>query len=420
MNRMKVLVVGSGGREHALAWKLAQEAEVFAIQGNPGIAHVATVIPRAEISAPSIVAAVGKYGLDLVVVGPEDPLVLGLGNDLRAQGIAVFGPDKDAAQLEASKAFSKEVMLAAGIPTASFRTFHHAVEAEQYVRERYADGHSVAVKASGNALGKGVVVTDDVSEAVEAVHSMMVRHEFGEAGSTVVIEDRLRGREFSVLTVIGDSNFVSLPISQDHKRVFDGDHGPNTGGMGTYSPCDWVTEAMVAEVEAQVVHPLLLELKRRHISYRGTLFTGVMMHHDRPYCLEFNVRFGDPETQTVMRRLGKGFVDALYQAATGGIVEPVEVLPHAAVTVVMASHGYPGRYQKGVPIQIGTFAENVELFHAGTALTPEGQLVTAGGRVFGVSATGGTVAEARQSAYAAAKQVQFAGGFCRSDIAAHT
>ncbi len=419
MNRMKVLVVGSGGREHALAWKLAQEAEVFAIPGNPGIAQVATIIAGATVSARSISEAVQNHGIELIVVGPEDPLVAGLGNELRANGIAVYGPDSAGAQLEASKAFSKEMMAAAGIPTAGFRTFHHAMEAEQYVRERYADGHSVAVKASGNALGKGVVVSDDVSEAVEAVHSMMVRKDFGDAGSTVVIEDRLRGREFSLLTIVGDQNFVSLPVSQDHKRAFDGDQGPNTGGMGTYSPCDWVTEAMVAEVEAHVVHPLLLELKRRHISYRGTLFTGVMMHHDRPYCLEFNVRFGDPETQTVMRRLGKGFLDALYQAATGGIVEPVEVLPHAAVTVVMASHGYPGNYVKGLPIQIGALPSGVELFHAGTALDGNGQLVTAGGRVLGVGATGGTVAEARQLAYSAAKLVEFPGGFCRTDIASH-
>jgi len=211
---------------------------------------------------------------------------------------------------------------------------------------------------------------------------------------------------------------VSLPVSQDHKRAFDGDEGPNTGGMGTYSPCDWVTESMVAEAERLIVHPLLLELKKQGIPYRGTLFTGVMVNHDRPYCLEFNVRFGDPETQTVMRRLGAGFLDALSQAASGGTIEPVSVLPHAAVTVVVASGGYPGAYPKGLPITLGPLAQGVELFHAGTALTTEGQLITNGGRVFGVSAIGTTVAEACQRAYEAVKQVSFDGAFCRSDIAA--
>lgn len=413
---MRVLIVGGGGREHALAWKLAQEAEIFAMPGNPGIGQVATLLPGS--SAAEIAAACEFYGINLVVVGPEDPLVDGLGDYLRDCGVAVYGPNRRAAQLEASKAFSKEIMSQAGILTAGFKTFQHAMEAEQYVRERYADGHSVAVKASGNALGKGVVVSDDVSEAVEAVHAMMVRKEFGDAGTTVVIEDRLRGREFSLLSIVGAENFVSLPVSQDHKRAFDGDEGPNTGGMGTYSPCAWVTEAMVAEAERLIVHPLLLELKRQGIPYRGTLFTGVMVDHDRPYCLEFNVRFGDPETQTVMRRLGAGFLNALQQAATGGIVDPIEVLPHAAVTVVLASGGYPGKYPKGLPITVGPLANGVELFHAGTALNTEGQLITNGGRVFGVSAIGGTVAEARQAAYAATKQVSFDGAFSRSDIAA--
>lgn len=410
---MRILVVGSGGREHALAWKLAQEHEVVCAPGNPGIAEdVETVAVAASDTAGLVELA---KGFDLVVVGPEDPLVNGLGNALRAAGAAVYGPDAAGARLEASKAFSKEMMVAAGIRTAEHMTFTEASAAQAYARLRFAAGRAVAVKASGNALGKGVVVCSTLEEAEDAIRQMLVDRAFGEAGAEVVIEDRLVGPEFSLLTIVGDGGFVSLPIAQDHKRAFDGDQGPNTGGMGTYSPCAWASETMVRDAEQEVVLPLLEELQKRGISYRGTLFSGLMVQDGVPYCLEYNVRFGDPETQSVMMRLGKGFGDALYAAATGAAIPRPEVLDNAAVTVVVASGGYPGPYEKGLPIEIGELPAGAKLFHAGTAVK-DGQLVTNGGRVVAASASAPTLAVARVKAYEAAKAVRFEGAFYRRDI----
>ncbi len=416
---MKILVIGGGGREHALAWKLSEEAEVLATPGNPGIAQdVATASVLAD-DFPGLADLAKSYGADLVVVGPEDPLVAGLGDFLREQGFPVFGPSKAAAQLEASKAFSKVLMQDAGVPTAAFMTFTDPNVAKEYVRERFLDGYAVAVKASGNALGKGVVVAKTEAEAEHAIDTMMLERAYGPAGETVVIEDRLRGPEYSLLTIVGDHNYVSLPVAQDHKPVGNGNTGPNTGGMGTFSPVSWVTPSMILETEARVVEPTLAALRTRGLPYRGTLFSGLMMDEGRIHCLEFNVRFGDPETQSLMRRLGKGFAQALYQAATGQVIEAPEVLNNHALTVVIASGGYPGKIRCGRPIQLPTeWPLGVKVFHAGTALSSEGQLITAGGRVFGVSAAGTTLEQARSAAYAAAHLVKFDGAFYRSDLGA--
>lgn len=416
---MRILVVGSGGREHALAWKLAQEAEVLCAPGNPGIAQDVETVNVSPKDQDAIVKLALDRKVDLVVVGPEDPLIDGLGDKLRAAGLNVYGPNADGAQLEGSKAFSKSIMQAAGVPTAAFESFTDPKAAIAFVKARYAAGKAVAVKASGNALGKGVVVAETEADALKAVEAMMVRKEFGEAGETVVIEDRLVGREFSLLTIVGDQNFVSLPISQDHKRALDGDQGPNTGGMGTYSPCEWVSEALVRECETQMVAPTIAELKRRGISFRGTLFTGVMVQDGVPYCLEFNVRFGDPETQSVMVRLGAGFAQALYQAATGQVIEAPEVKPEASITVVIASKGYPGSYEKGKTISIGKLPDGVKLFHAASA-DKDGVMVTNGGRVFGLTALAPTLAEAKTLAYDSISKVEFEGASYRTDIGAHS
>jgi phosphoribosylamine--glycine ligase len=414
---MRILIVGGGGREHALAWKLAQGAEVIVAPGNPGIAQIVETVAIPTTDHAGLAALCLAREVDLVVVGPEDPLVNGLADTLRAQGIATYGPGALGAQLEASKAFSKAQMRIAGVPTAAFETFTDATLARNYARARYDAGRSVAVKASGNALGKGVVVCPTWEEADGAIAQMLERAEFGDAGRTVVIEERLTGREFSLLTIVGDQNYRSLPVAQDHKRAYDGDQGPNTGGMGTYSPVGWVSAEMVAEVEATSVTPILHALRQQGIEFRGTLFSGFMVQDNRPYCLEYNVRFGDPETQSVMLRLGTGFAEALRAAATGQFVPPVEVLPNAAASVVVASGGYPGSYAKGLPITIGALPEGSLLFHSGTA-DKDGQLVTAGGRVITASASGETIEVALTRAYQAAEAVQFEGAFYRRDIGA--
>jgi len=412
---MKILVVGSGGREHALAWKLAQEAEVICAPGNPGIAEDVETAPIAQNDFAGLVDLCREHSIDLVVVGPEDPLVEGLADALREAGFPTYGPGRAGAQLEASKAFAKDLMSAAGVPTAEFQTFTDPDLAKEYARLRFADGYPVAIKASGNALGKGVTVCDTPGDAETAIDAMMVQKVFGEAGATVVIEDRLTGPEFSLITLVGDENFVSLPTAQDHKRVGDGDTGPNTGGMGVYSPLPWVSEEMVAEVEETIVRPTLLELKRRGISFRGTLFSGIMLHHGAPKCLEFNVRFGDPETQALMLRIGRGLATALAQAANGDVIDAPEILPNHSWTVVVASGGYPLAYAKGLPISFGDLPSGAKVFHAGTAVR-DGQLVTNGGRVFAVSASGPDARTARGLAYEAVAQVQFEGAIHRHDI----
>jgi phosphoribosylamine--glycine ligase len=413
---MRILVVGSGGREHALAWKLSQEAEVLCAPGNPGIAEDAECIPIPVTDHARLVALAQERDVDLAVVGPEDPLFNGLADRFREAGIATFGPGALGARLEGSKSFSKELMFEAGVPTAEFLTFHDPNEAKTYARERFADGRPVVVKASGLALGKGVVVCEDIEEAEAAIDRMMVERIFGDAGAQVVVEERLDGFEFSLLTLVGDHNYVSLPVAQDYKRVGDGDLGPNTGGMGTFSPVPRVPENLVRRTEERVVAPLLRRLKEMGYVYRGVLFSGLMVVGDEPICLEYNVRFGDPEIQSVVMRLGSGLADALAAAANGQPIEAPEVKPNAAVTVVVASAGYPGDYAKGVAIDLSGVPNYVKVFHAGTALQG-GKLVTNGGRVLAVTAEGSAADEARARAYAGAEAVRFDGGFFRRDIA---
>ena len=411
---MKVLVIGSGGREHALAWKLSQEAEVICAPGNAGMTDDVETLPLDMKDPQAAIDLASRLDAGLVVVGPEDPLVDGLADRVRAADIPVFGPGAEGARLEGSKAFSKGLMKSAGIPTARFQAFVDPELAREYARAEDAAGRQVVVKASGTALGKGVTVSSNLDEAIAAIDRMMVHREFGEAGARIVVEECLTGREFSLLTLVGDQNFVSLPVAQDYKRVLDGDRGPNTGGMGAYSPCKWATDAMVDLVERSMVVPILKELGG---SYRGTLFTGVMVTPEGPKCLEYNVRLGDPETQTIMRRLGGGFLEALFQAAKGEKIVAPQVSPEAAVTVVMASGGYPGNYRKNVPIHVGPVPFGGKLFWAGVS-SQNGELVTSGGRVLGATGAGSTVEEARRIAYGAAKAAEFDGAILRNDIAA--
>lgn len=410
---MRILVVGSGGREHALVWKLGQEAEVYATPGNPGMDCECFGVVINDYAG--VEALCDRLKPELVVIGPEDPLVLGLGDRLRTAGFPVFGPGAEGARLEASKAFSKEMMARAGVPTAASGTFTDPEAAYAYAQSRFDSGRQVVVKASGNALGKGVVICPSLDEAAEAIAEMMVEGAFGTAGQTIVIEDRLVGREFSLLSVVSGRDFWSLPVAQDYKRALDGDRGPNTGGMGSFSPCEWVTSSQVTKAEELIVQPIVNQLVSDGIPYNGVLFSGVMVVDDAPVCLEYNVRFGDPETQSVVRRLGSGFAELLMATARGEAVHPVEVNQDCAVSVVVASGGYPGSYKKGVPITIGEMPPGVYVFHAGTAIR-DGVLVTSGGRVLTVSAVGTSLTEARQRAYDGVAQVQFDGAFARKDI----
>ena len=414
---MRVLVVGSGGREHALCWKLAQEAEVHCAPGNPGIAEVAECHPVKASDFDKLSELSKTIAPDLVVVGPEQPLIDGLGNWLRRESHAVFGPDSDGAKLEGSKAFSKELMLESGVPTPRSWTECNPTQALEHANILLRDGGKAVIKASGPALGKGVYICEEEDQAREVIHRLMIDKEIGESGETVVIEEFIDGKEFSILTLVNGKEFLSLPIAQDYKRIFDNDQGPNTGGMGSYSPVRRVTSDLLQKTETAIVERIVNGLAGRKIDYRGVIFSGIMSDDLNPNCLEYNVRFGDPETQSIMPRLGEGFAEALLACAKGEPIPAIEVNDNAVVTVVLASEGYPGPVQSGKAIEIDTsVTEGIQLFHAGTS-EKDGQLVTAGGRVLSVTATAGTLPEARRKAYRAVKGIRFEGMQFRTDIA---
>lgn len=406
---MRVCVIGSGGREHAVADALHRTAEVVCTPGNPGIADVASCTgrPATELDA------------DLYVVGPEAPLVGGLADRLRADGRAVLGPGADGARLEGSKAWMKEVLLTAGVPTARHGAFTEAGPAVAFLRS--LPGPWV-VKADGLAAGKGVLVTDDPDEAAEDVRAKLSGRAFGDAGRTVVVEEGLSGPELSVLALCDGRRAVALPAAQDHKRVGDGDTGPNTGGMGACSPVPAATDDVVAEVMARAVEPTLWALRRRGIDYRGILYAGLMLTPVGLRVLEYNVRFGDPEAEAVLPRIDDDVACWLHAAATGALpAEPgPRVVPDACVTVVVASQGYPGAPRTGVPISGAEDADRlagVRVYHAGTARDADGRLVTAGGRVLAVTGRGQDLAAARAAAYGGVACIDFDGAHHRSDIA---
>ena len=428
---MKILVVGSGGREHAIAWRLAQDAErhqLFCAPGNAGTRAVATNVDLKAEDITGIVAWAKAERPDLVVVGPEAPLVAGLVDALAAEGIVAFGPVAAGARLEGSKRFAKEVMDAAGVPTGKAQTFTDVVAAKAALADY---GLPVVVKADGLAAGKGVIVAETRADAEAAIDDMLVANKFGAAGAEVLLEEFLHGEECSILALVDGERAVLLPSSQDHKRVFDGDKGPNTGGMGAYSPAPVITSDKLPLIRDRIILPVVRELKRRGITYRGILYAGLMVNDENsnPHgplaksgstvnVVEFNARFGDPETEAVLPRLGGSFATALLHAATGCLSDAdVVVRDESAATVIIASGGYPGGYEKGKEISgLGGEMPNAIVFHCGTRAEGD-RVLTAGGRVLSVTGIGATLREAVDRAYAAVGRISFEKSFHRSDIA---
>jgi phosphoribosylamine--glycine ligase len=416
---MRVLVVGSGGREHALAWKIAQSPLVhalFAAPGNPGLARLATLVPLKSDDVEGLTAFAVRERIDLVVVGPEAPLVAGLVDRLSAAGLLAFGPTAGAARIEGSKAFAKEVMIAAGIPTAAFATFTEPGGAVAWASQR--DGQ-VVVKADGLAAGKGVVVCSSMVEAETAILEILVERIHGAAGATLLLEEKLAGPEASCIAFTDGERVRMLPAAQDHKRIFDGDRGPNTGGMGAFSPTPSVSAALLLEIERTVLLPAVRELARRGHPFRGALYAGLMLTPQGPRVLEFNARLGDPETQPILMRLRNDLVPALLGAARGDLSRiTLDIDPRASVGVVLAAEGYPGQVTSGDAVTglEATLGADQQLFQAGTASAPGGQVVTAGGRVLTVCALGATHAEATRRAYDAVGKVSFRGMQFRRDI----
>ena len=420
---MRVLVVGSGGREHALVWKIAQSpevSEVLAAPGSDGIAGDARCFPAiAANDLDAVVELARAQAVDLVVVGPEDPLAGGLADRLRKIGIRVFGPSAKAAQLEASKSFAKDFMLRHGIPTARYRTFDQLADAQAYVREQAGP---CVVKADGLAAGKGVAVCDGADDALLALAEMMGTRRFGDAGDRVVVEERLLGEEASYYAITDGERIVTLAAAQDHKRALDGDQGENTGGMGAYSPAALFSEAVEKRVLEEIVVPTIRGMATDGMPYTGVLYVGLMIDAEgTPRVIEYNVRFGDPETQPLVVRMDADLVPLLDGAARGDLDEANTMeWSDASVCVVLASGGYPRDYKTGLAIEgleEAASLEGVQLFHAGTRKR-DGRFETAGGRVLGVTACGDDVAQARERAYAAAARIHFPGVHSRTDIAA--
>lgn len=418
---MKVLVVGQGGREHVLVWKLAQSPlveQVFCAPGNAGTAVDGTNVEIASDDIPALVEFAKANDIGLTVVGPEAPLVAGIVDQFEAAGLKVFGPSKAAAQLEGSKKFSKDIMRAARVPTADFRAFKEAPHAFEYLDER-EDG-PIVVKADGLAAGKGVFVCKNNAEAREAVKSIMIDSQFGAAGGTIVIEECLAGQETSILAIVDQSTIIPLETSQDHKRAYDGDEGPNTGGMGAYSPTPLVSDALMDQIVETILIPTVHTMKRQGTPFRGVLYAGLILTPQGPKVLEFNVRFGDPEAQPVLMRLKSDLAEILLAAASGKLnqIESLEWDPRPSVCVVMAADGYPDSYPKGDEIsgleEAGSI-EDVKVFHAGTKLV-DGKVLTNGGRVLGVTALGDSIPSAKLKAYQAVKAIRWNGGWCRKDI----
>jgi phosphoribosylamine--glycine ligase len=417
---MRVLVIGSGGREHALCWALAASpllTKLWCAPGNPGIAQVAECVPIDALDIPTLVAFAQDNAVDLVVPGPEAPLVAGVTDAMEAASIACCGPAQAAAQLEGSKSFAKEICEAAGIPTAQWERFDDAEAARDFVRRR---GAPLVVKADGLAAGKGVVVAATEDEALAAIDAMMQAHAFGEAGDTVVIEECLAGEEISLFALCDGAHAIPLGSAQDHKRAGDGDTGPNTGGMGAYCPAPAFSPALEHAAMDRIIRPALAEMARRGTPFRGVLYAGLMLTADGPKLIEFNVRFGDPECQVLLLRLKSDLLLAL-QAACDGELGDFDLRWHdtAALGVVMAARGYPEAPERGSVIrglERAASIPGVQIFHAGTAADPDGTLRAAGGRVLTVCASSPTLHAAQFAAYAAVQAIDWPEGFCRHDI----
>lgn len=416
---MKVLVVGGGGREHALVWKIAQSPKVtnvYCAPGNAGIAELAEIVTIKANDLRGLRDFALKAKIDLTVVGPEEPLTLGIVDLFESKGLAIFGSNRKAAEIEGSKAFAKEIMKKYHIPTASFMTFENPKEAIAYIRKQ---GVPIVVKADGLAAGKGVMVCKTVEEAIRSVEEIMVEKMFGEAGKKVVVEECLTGEEASYIAFTDGKSILPMASSQDHKPIFDGDQGPNTGGMGAYSPAPVVTDEVHQQIMEKILRPMIQGMWEEGRPYRGVLYAGLMIREGQPKVLEFNARFGDPETQPALMRM-KGDIVPVLEACMKGTLSQCQIEwdERAAVCVVMASKGYPGDYEKGKTIkglQEVSRMKDVVVFHAGTA-SKEGQIVTNGGRVLGVTGLGEDIPRAIERSYEAVKKISWDGVHYRTDI----
>ena len=415
---MNILILGGGGREHSLAWAAMQNPKcdrLIVAPGNAGIAAIAECAALDILDGGAVVDFAQANSIDFVIVGPEAPLAAGVADDLRAAGLLVFGPSKAAAELEASKRFTKEICDACGAPTAAWARFTEAEPAKAYIREQ---GAPIVVKADGLAAGKGVIVAMTEAEALDAIDEMF-GGAFGAAGAEVVIEDFMDGEEASYFVLCDGENVLPVGTAQDHKRVGDGDTGPNTGGMGAYSPAPVLSDAVAQRALDEIVKPTVAEMAKRGTPYQGVLYVGLMIKDGAPRLVEYNVRFGDPECQVLMLRLGAQALDLMQACAEGRLAEAqANWADDHALTVVMAANGYPGSYEKGTPINglDGLPEDSFNMvFHAGTA-EKDGQIVATGGRVLNVTARGATLAEARDRAYAMVDGIDWPDGFCRRDI----
>ncbi|MAN23960.1 MAG: phosphoribosylamine--glycine ligase [Gemmatimonadetes bacterium] len=428
---MKVLVIGKGGREHALVWKLAQSPRVtqlFAAPGNPGMEPLAKILPYrvdTSISQGSLlqeeIQRLGKWAvkenIDLTVVGPDDALAGGIVDHFKDLGLQIFGPTKAAARLESSKVFAKNLMHRIGVPTASYRSFSEENKAVAYLRSLEAP---FVIKASGLAAGKGAVICEDIKTAENTLHQMLSGTAFGEAGSEVVIEEFMHGEEVSLFAICDGKDFVTLPPDQDHKAIFEGDRGPNTGGMGAYAPAPAMSKSVQYEVENQIVRPVIDEMRKLNCPFNGVLYCGLMLTDSGPKVVEFNVRFGDPECQVLLPLLQNDLLELLETCCLGNLKSfNLNVSNEASVCVVMASGGYPGDFEKGLPISGISDVDqedNTVVFHAGTQRKDE-KIVTAGGRVLGITSTDSDLPTAVKNAYLSAKKISFKNCYYRKDIA---
>ncbi len=418
---MKVLVIGSGGREHALTWKISQSPlvdKIYCAPGNAGIAKLAECVDIKPDDFDSLIDFAKKNKIDLTVVGPEQPLVEGIADRFEEEGLLIYGPIKEGAILEGSKIFAKKFMEKHNIPTAKYVVFENPVEARNYIGSGEITCPTV-IKADGLAAGKGVVICENMVQGMNAITELMENKKFGKAGEKIVLEEFLVGWEASIHIITDGNDYIILPCAKDHKKIYDGEKGPNTGGMGAVSPSPQIDATMKETIKTKIIEPFMEGLKKEGINFKGTVFFGLMLTKKGPYVLEFNVRFGDPETQVILPRIENDIVPILYSVAKGKLEGDVKMSGNVAVNVVAVSRGYPGKYEKGFEISLPEpTSSNVIVFHAGTRFNEEGKLITNGGRVISVTTLAPDIESARKEAYGFLKQIKFKGMFFRKDIAA--
>ncbi len=418
---MKVLIIGGGGREHALTWKISQSPlvdKIYCAPGNAGISNLAECVDIKPTDFDSLVEFAKKNNIDLTVVGPEQPLVEGIADRFEEEGLVIYGPKKKGAILEGSKIFAKNFMQKYNIPTAKYVVFDNPVEARDYIGSGEISCPTV-IKADGLAAGKGVVICENIVQGMNAITELMDNKKFGNAGERIVLEEFLVGWEASIHIITDGEDYIILPCAKDHKKIYDGEKGPNTGGMGAVSPSPQIDATVKETIKTKIIEPFMKGLKEEGIDFRGTVFFGLMLTKKGPYVLEFNVRFGDPETQVILPRIEDDIVPILYSIAKGKLEGDIKMSNNVAVNVVAVSRGYPGSYEKGFEITLPEpTSSNVLVFQAGTKFNDEGKLVTNGGRVISVTALAPDIESARKEAYGFLKQIKFKGMFFRKDIAA--